>query len=220
VNEQVKAKLLGGAYLMGFPLTSAQVGKFHRFADELAKWGKKINLTAIRDPEEVVIKHFLDSLTLLMAVGVRGALLDIGSGAGFPAIPVQIACHTLHVTSVDAVEKKIIFQRNVARLLELHGFEAIHSRAEELAGRFGGHFNWIASRAFSDIPTFARIALPLLAGQGKIVAMKGKGGREEAEAAARPLAALGLAVVEVREFDLPYSGDKRSIVVIERSPSP
>ena len=197
-------------------LTTAELGKFYTFAAELKKWSRKINLTAITADEDIAVKHFLDSLTVLKVVGPKGRLLDIGSGGGFPAIPLKIACHDLHVTSVDAVEKKVIFQRHAARLLGLHGFEALHARGEELAAHHAGSFDWVVSRAFSDIPTFVRIALPLIKAGGKIVAMKGRGGREEAETVAAALAELGVRVTDVIEFRLPVSGDARALIVMER----
>jgi len=216
VNERAKELFSRGLTQLGLQLTSAELGKFYQLAAELVKWSRKINLTAIRGDEDIVVKHFLDSLTLLRAIGAKGALLDIGSGGGFPALPVKIARHGLHVVSVDAVEKKIIFQRHVARLLGLHDFDALHVRGEELAGKYAGHFHWAVSRAFSDIPTFARMALPLLKESGKIVAMKGRGGKDEARAAEHPLADMGARVTDVMEFTLPISGDARSLIVIER----
>lgn len=217
MNERAKDHLVRGALQLGVELTPAQLGRFYALAAELKKWGKKINLTAIRDDEEIAVKHFLDSLTLLKATGRHGRLLDIGAGAGFPALPVKIVCPELHVTTVDAVEKKVIFQRHAARVLGLHGFEALHARGEELAPRYAGHFDWVISRAFSDIPTFARMALPLLRATGRIVAMKGRGGSDEALAAHAPLADLGLRVTEVIQLTLPVSGDRRALVVIGRA---
>lgn len=216
MNERAKEIFSRGLTQLGLQLTSAELGKFYQLAAELAKWSRKINLTAIRGDEDMVVKHFLDSLTLLRAIGSRGSLLDIGSGGGFPALPVKIVRHDLHVVSVDAVEKKIIFQRHAARLLGLHHFDALHVRGEELAGTYAGHFDWVVSRAFSDIPTFVRMALPLVKETGKIVAMKGRGGKDEAHAAERPLADMGARVTEVVEFVLPISGDARSLIIIER----
>lgn len=216
MNERAKEHLVNGAAELGIALSSAELGKFYHFAAELKKWARKINLTAITADEEIAVKHFLDSLTLLKVVTGHGRLLDIGSGAGFPSIPVKIARHELKVVSVDAVEKKIIFQRHAARLLGLHDFDAIHARGEELAGQYAGTFHWVVSRAFSDIPTFVRIALPLIRENGTIIAMKGRGGREEAKLVSSSLAELGVRVAEVIEFRLPVSGDARSLVVMER----
>jgi len=216
VNDRAKELLIRGTLQLGVALGPAEVGRLASFATELKKWNRKMNLTAIHDDEEIVVKHFLDSLTLLKAIGRKGSLLDIGSGAGFPAIPVQIICHDLRVTSVDAVEKKILFQRHAARLLHLGNLTPIHARGEELAGCFAGRFDWVASRAFSDLPTFVRIALPLIGERGQIVAMKGKGGRDEAGAARPSLADMGVEVVDVRDFTLPFSGAGRSLVVMGR----
>lgn len=216
MNERAKGLLVTGAGELGVKLSAAELGKLYAFAAELKKWSRKINLTAIRGDEEIVVKHFLDSLVLLRVVGVNGDLLDIGSGGGFPAIPLKIARRELQVLSVDAVEKKVIFQRHAARLLGLHGFEALHVRAEELAAQRGGRFDWVVSRAFADIPTFVRIALPLVREQGKIIAMKGRGGREEAEAAGAALRGMGAEVSEIIEFHLPVSGDARSLIIINR----
>lgn len=184
---------------------------------ELGKWGRKINLTAIRDEKEVVIKHLLDSLTLCKVIGIAHSLLDVGSGAGLPAIPVKLARPHLQVTTVDAVEKKIIFQKHVARMIGLQGFTPLHARGEELAGRYAGQFDLVVSRAFSDLPTFVRIALPLVKTGGRLTAMKGRGGREEAGAVTSTLADMGVRVAEVVEFSLPVTGDGRSIIVMEPS---
>ncbi len=217
MNDGAKELLVRGAAQLGLQLSAADQGKFYAFAAELKKWSRKINLTAIKDDTDVVVKHFLDSLTLVKVVRGRGRLLDIGAGGGFPAIPLKIVLHELHVTAVDAVEKKVVFQRHAARCLHLHDFEAVHARAEELAPRYAGQFTWVVSRAFSDIPTFVRIALPLLTENGRIVAMKGKGGKDEVRAAQKPLADMGVIVSELVEFPLPITGDARSLVVMKRA---
>jgi len=216
MNDRAKEHLVQGAAELGIELTTAELGRFYAYAAELKKWARKINLTAITADEEIAVKHFLDSLTLLKVVTGHGRLLDIGSGAGFPAIPVKIVRRELKVVSVDAVEKKVIFQRHVARLLGLHDYEALHARGEELAPGYAGAFHWVVSRAFSDIPFFVRMALPLIRENGRIVAMKGRGGREEAHQVASSLAELGVKVTDVIEFRLPVSGDSRSLVVMER----
>jgi 16S rRNA (guanine527-N7)-methyltransferase len=216
VNERGKELLVRGAQELGVTLTTAELGRFYQYAAELKKWSKKINLTAITADEEIAVKHFLDSLTLLKIVKGRGKLLDIGAGAGFPAIPLKIVRHDLKVTTVDAVEKKVIFQRHAGRVLGLQEFEAIHARAEELTARFAGSFDWVVSRAFADIPTFARIALPLIGEKGVIIAMKGRGGLEEAATVAAALAELKVRVTDVVEFKLPITGDARSLIVITR----
>ncbi|WP_306535342.1 16S rRNA (guanine(527)-N(7))-methyltransferase RsmG [Geobacter sp.] len=216
MNQDAKDLLVRGAAQLGVELTPAQVGRFALFAAELRKWNRKINLTAITTEREIALKHFVDSLSLCRVVHKGGRLLDLGSGGGFPVIPFAIVHPSSESVSVDAVEKKVIFQRHVGRTLGLHHFMAIHARGEELAGRFAGHFDWVVSRAFTDIPTFVRMSLPLLAPGGRIVAMKGQAGRDEAETSRSALASLGVELREVMEFPLPLSGDHRCLIVMGR----
>ncbi len=206
-----------GATELGLCLDDKELDKFSNFAAELQKWNKKINLTALTADTDIAVKHFVDSLTLLKVVGRKGILLDIGSGAGFPGIPLKIVCPELVIVSVDAVAKKVLFQRQIGRLLELENFTALHIRAEELAAEYAERFDWVVSRAFSDIFLFAQMALPLLREGGQIVAMKGKGGGEEAEAARAALTELGLRIFEIIEFPLPVNGDARCLVVLEKN---
>jgi 16S rRNA (guanine527-N7)-methyltransferase len=216
MNEKVMDLLVTGASELGIRLGATELGKLDRFAEELKKWNKRINITAIRDDEGIAVKHFLDSLTVLKVIGSSGRLLDIGSGGGFPAIPLKIACSALEVISVDSVEKKIIFQRHAARILGLHGFQALHARAEDLVSRYAGHFDWIVSRAFADIISFVGIALPLAGENGKLIAMKGKGGRKETISSGTILREMGGEIKDIVEFKLPDSGDERSLVIIGR----
>jgi 16S rRNA (guanine527-N7)-methyltransferase len=199
---------------LGLVLDQLQLDRFARLAAELGKWNRKINLTAIAAEEEIVVKHFLDSLTMARVVTGTGSLLDLGSGGGFPALPLKILLPGLRVVAVDAVEKKIIFQRQAARQLGLADFTALHARGETLAATYAEAFDWVVSRAFADLATFAAMAAPLVKRGGQIVAMKGKGGRDEAIAAKDQLRALGIMVADVIEFSLPVSGDQRSFVVL------
>lgn len=209
--------LQSGAAQFGIALGDAELERFSRFAAELAKWNRKMNLTAITGADEVVLKHFLDSLTVAGKVHLAGRVLDIGSGAGFPGIPLQIVRPDLEIVSVDAVEKKILFQRHAARLLGLANFTAIHARGESLLGTYGSYFDIIVSRAFADLLAFVTMVLPLLAEGGSIVAMKGGDGPGEAAIHGEALTALGLGVTSVQEFSLPGAGDRRSIITIRRA---
>lgn len=205
-----------GAAALGVTLDQGQLGKCATFALELIKWNRKINLTSIVRLDEIATKHFIDSLSVVPYLNASGDLLDIGSGGGFPAIPLKIALPDLTVVSVDAVEKKILFQRHVARLIHLEKFIALHARAETLPQAYGDRFDRIISRAFSDIPTFVKLALPLLAPDGVMVAMKGKEGRREAADAADRLDQLDTMITEIVEFELPLLGEARSVVIIRK----
>lgn len=171
--------LMQGAYSMGLELTAQQVRSFELYADELKKWNKKINLTAITAEREIAIKHFVDSLVLAGRLENARCVLDIGSGAGLPALPIKIVRPDTSVVSVDAVAKKIHFQRHVARQLQLDGFEALHARIESLHQSHAKKFDIITSRAFSDLNLFVALAAPLLSDGGRIIAMKGPASESE-----------------------------------------
>ena len=214
--QVAKELLKKGAEELGIGLTDAQLNSLNLFAEELKKWNRKINLTAITDDEGIAVKHLVDSLSLLKVVRGPGRLLDIGSGGGFPCIPVKIVQPDLDIVSVDAVVKKVSFQKQAVRLLNLTTFTAMHVRAETLAEQYPESFDWVVSRAFSDIPSFVAMALPVLKQEGRIVAMKGRNAAEEIAAAEGDLAKLGARVESVQEFQLPCSGDARSLVIIAK----
>lgn len=214
MTPRAKELLVAGAKELGVNLDAAQVARFDLFAEELKKWNRKINLTAITDDEGIAVKHFVDSLSLLTLVKGPGRLLDIGSGAGFPGIPAQIVDPSLEIVSVDAVVKKISFQKQAVRLLNLSNFTALHVRAETLEETYPEYFDWAVSRAFSDIPSFVSMALPLIKNDGRIVAMKGRTAAEEVAAAEGALADLGVQVESVQNFRLPIGGDARSLVLL------
>lgn len=198
----------------GIELSGELMNSFVIFAQELKKWNHKINLTAITSDDEMSVKHFVDSLMLAQFLPDEGSLLDIGSGAGFPAIPVKLVKPRLEVMSVDAVGKKISFQRHAARVLGLKGFCAEHVRAEKLAASLPNTFDVVVSRAFSCLELFAGLARPLVRSGGRIVAMKGGGAHGEADAAAERLAGMGLHCADVELYSLPFGMGERGLVVL------
>jgi 16S rRNA (guanine527-N7)-methyltransferase len=209
-------KLLAeGAVSLGIILDDSQLEKFAELTAELLKWNRKINLTAIRSCHDVVVKHLLDSLTLSAHVSLHGKLLDIGSGAGFPAIPLSMIRPDLEVDSVDAVQKKILFQKHVARTLKLGNFRALHARVETLS-RQPERYDFIVSRAFSSLKTFAEYSLPLLTDEGTIISMKGAGGKDEVLKSESELVGMMIKVERVVEFRLPITGDGRMLIVMSK----
>lgn len=202
----------------GLALPAPTVTALETFLAELLRWNRKVNLTSITDPAEAREKHLLDSLSLLPLLRGDERLLDIGSGGGFPCIPLKLAAPGLQVVSVDAVQKKIAFQRHVVRQLGLQGFVAEHLRVEQLpAHPLGeGGFNLVVSRAFASLDQFAALALPCLAPGGRIIAMKGVEGEGELQRSSEALARLGLVCHELRSLQLPRSGSRRSLIVLTR----
>jgi 16S rRNA (guanine527-N7)-methyltransferase len=182
--------------------------------DELLRWNSRRNLTAIIDRDEVLEKHIADSLTLLPFARQAAHLLDIGSGAGFPCIPLKIVCPELKVVSVDAVGKKVDFQRHVVRTLGLTGFTALHERAEKLTNYLAA-FDLITARALCPLADLAELAGPLLAPGGRLVAMKGPEGCFEFIEHQEALQQRGWSGVS-HNLELPVSGAARCLIELAR----
>ena len=164
-----------GAEKLGVPIEQEKIEKFSIHALELIKWNQKINLTAITDPMEIAVKHFLDAIAPISYISPTGSLLDIGSGGGFPGIPLKICLPSVSVTLIDASRKKINFVKHVIRILSLENIDAFHVRAEDFAktSERAHHFDVIISRALTSMTTFAVAAIPFLKKDGVIIAMKG-----------------------------------------------
>lgn len=161
-------RLAAGLTRLGIELTAEQNEKLLAFRDLLLKWNKTYNLTALRDPEQAISHHLLDSLAILPHVG-NGPLLDVGSGGGLPGIPLAIARPELSVSMVDTVQKKATFLQQAAIQLGLKNVTVHHARVEQLAG----HYAQISSRAFAEIGLFTSLTRHLLAPGGRWLAMKG-----------------------------------------------
>jgi len=199
---------------MGLVLPGESIPIFERFVDELKKWNRKINLTAIRNDTDIVIKHLVDSLMFATVVVDGETVLDIGSGGGFPAIPLSITRPDVTVVSVDAVGKKISFQRHVARLLALSRFEAVHARIEDLQESRARQFDVIVSRAFSSLDLFVTLAAPFMKSGGRMIAMKGPAARGEHEGVDGKFCDLGFEITSIQEYSLPHNRGERVLVTI------
>jgi 16S rRNA (guanine527-N7)-methyltransferase len=211
-------RLAGQLRDLSLEVSADATEKLLRLLDELLRWNRTHNLTAINDPVEGIEKHLVDSLTPLPLLTGNERLLDLGSGGGFPGLPLKIARPGLSILSVDSVAKKINFQRHAARLLGLRGFEPLHARAESLpeSPGYADGFDVVVSRAFASLPVFAALALPCLQPRGRILAMKGAEGERELAEAESELAALGVFCTELRQLRLPASGALRSLLVLQR----
>lgn len=203
--------LRDGASSLDVHLTDRQIERSFLVMNELLKWNRKINLTSITDRAQVVVKHFLDSLAVVPHIPEHATILDIGSGGGFPVLPVAIARPDVTAVSVDSVEKKIFFQRQACRVAGVDNVTPVHARGETLVGRYPAHFDIVVSRAFSDIPLFLSMAIPVLRAGGMAIAMKGARGKEEAVEAERYLPE-GVTLQEFHEFELPAAGGSRAIL--------
>lgn len=204
-----KQILCNGAAEMAIHLNPGQADQLAVHARELLAWNKAFNITAIIDPEEMAVKHYLDCLALVRHLDGRPSLLDIGSGGGFPGIVLKIACPDLTVVMVDAARKRISFLKHMIRLLDLKGITAVHSRAEELAvhADYAGMFECVTSRAFAALGDFATAALPFLSRDGIILAMKGVSVAQEIDGVVS-----GRFLIDIQEYLLSGSQQHRSVV--------
>jgi 16S rRNA (guanine527-N7)-methyltransferase len=209
--------LVEGAEAFGIRLNEKQVEAFDLYLRELLKWNQKINLTAIRSEKGIVLKHFLDSLSVYPYLSKAASLLDIGSGAGFPGIPLKILHPSLEITLIDSVRKKIDFQRHIIRMLGLKGMEVIHGRIQdkEILQSMTERFDTVISRAFSDLQTLRLLAFPFLKKGGILLAMKGELGKEEIRLFSKR-EETRYRLQGTASFFLPKSSFKRSILLFEK----
>jgi 16S rRNA (guanine527-N7)-methyltransferase len=209
--------LVEGAETFGIRLNGKQVAAFDLCLRELLKWNQKINLTAIRSERGIILKHFLDSLSAFPYLSKTASLLDIGSGAGFPGIPLKIVHPSLEITLIDSVRKKIDFQRHIIRMLGLKGVEAIHGRIQdkEILRSMAGRFDAVISRAFSDLQTLLVLAFPFLNKGGVLLAMKGELDEQEIGLLSKR-EETRYRLQGTTSFVLPKSSFKRSILLFEK----
>ena len=168
--------IIDGAKAFQIRVDKQMVRQFSLHARDLLKWNQKINLTTITDPGEIALKHFLDSIVPTRWIPLSATLLDIGSGGGFPGIPLKVLIPSLAVTLIDGSRKKISFLKHSIRTLQLENIDARQVRAEELTkdAHVASRFDVIISRALSSLAEFVRLALTLLADRGIIIALKGE----------------------------------------------
>lgn len=217
-----------GGPKLGVSVTDVEVAQLARHAAELVRWNRKTNLTAITTPEEIAVKHVLDSMAPLPHIpSAAGALLDIGSGGGFPGLVVKILRPQLSVTLIDGSRKKVSFLSHVIRTLGLKEATALHARAEALGAepQYRMGFDVIVCRALCVLEAFVAMAMPLLAPSGLLIALKGRVEEAEAEMAmvsplcphppdaGRPPAETGPSISSVT-YQLPHLDIQRTLVVI------
>lgn len=191
---------------------------FDRYAEMLTERNEKVNLTAITDPDEIRVKHFTDSLAAIELIKTGATVLDIGSGAGFPGIPLKIARDDISVTLLDSVNKKVVFMNDVIADLGLKNIEAVHARIEDFPHK--GEFDVAVSRAVAELTTLVEYALPFVKVGGTFVAYKSEKAEAEAAAAGNAVALLGGRLREIREVNVAPGLTRRLIVVDKIDPTP
>lgn len=211
--------------LLGIKLSDRQIGQFENLTGLLLAWNQRMNLTAITEPSDIQIKHYLDSLTLTRVIprfdGLR--LIDVGTGAGFPGLALAIAFPHLHVTLMDSTLKKLRFIDHVGAALQLANIRTLHSRAED-AGRAKTQretHDIVTARALGRLPTVMEYTLPLAKLGAEVIAMKGLSAFEETAAAAKAIETLGGELFCIEEIRLPTLDKPRYLVVVDKlNPTP
>lgn len=206
--------------LVGIQLTARQINAFKHYEEQLLDWNSRFNLTAVRDVEGIRSKHFLDSLTCVLAWrgNAPDRLIDIGTGAGFPGIPLKILYPRMKLTLVDSVGKKLDFCRHIVQTLGLEHVTLIQSRAEEM-GLHREHreqYDWAVARAVANLSVLAEYLLPLVAVGGGMLAQKGHSAHAEANSAEKAIRILGGHLEQIVPVLLPGVAEERYLVVIEK----
>jgi len=217
-------KLTQGLRDMGLELTSSQAKQFELYYQELLEWNKRINLTSITDYEEVQIKHFLDSTTVILALAREEmnkpdlSIIDIGTGAGFPGLPLKIVLDQSRLVLVDSTAKKAAFLRHISQKLKLSNVEIVTGRAEEIAHLplYRQQFDLVVSRAVASLPTVVELALPFCQIGGKFVAQKKGEISQEITKASKAINVLGGRLNQVKEIELGEFSDERYLVIIDK----
>mgnify|MGYP002734529110 CR=1 FL=1 len=195
-----------------------QIEQFFDYMELLIELNEKMNLTAITEPEEIILKHFIDSITILKEIDDGSKLVDVGTGAGFPGIPLSIMNPTLKVTLVDSLNKRLIFLQEVVNKLKLENVEIIHARAEEFGQnkKYRENFDISTSRAVANLSTLSEYLIPLVKVGGKIISMKASEAEEEINQAQKAIKVLGGTIEKIDEFNLPESYIGRTVIVIKK----
>ena len=209
-----------GVEEVDFKISDEELGKFKRYKELLQEWNEKIDITTIIEDEEVDIKHFLDSLTVLDSDVVKEGMkvIDIGTGGGFPGLPLKIVRDDLDILLLDSLNKRINFLKEVIKELGLKNIDALHGRAEELSRKpeYREQYDLAVSRAVAYLDTLVEYTLPFVKPGGYFVSMKGPDVQEEVDQAKNAIDTLGGRLVEVKEVKIPQSDIVHSLVVIEK----
>lgn len=206
--------------LSGLTLTPAHETQFDVLTRELIDWNERLNLTAITQPHEIAVRHYLDSLSLVPYLPADAkTVLDVGTGAGFPALPIAMVRPDLSVKAMEATAKKLMFIEHVADLLKLDNLRTLHARAED-AGQDSGHrahFDVVTARAVARLPALLEYLLPLAKVGGVCIAMKGVTAQDEARDAQAAMQVLGGDLKEIVEIHLPEVEEPHYLVIVEKT---
>lgn len=215
-----RKSLIEGLVELGVDISEESLEKLILFKDIMLEWNKRINLTTITEEKEIIIKHFLDSATCLCTGYIKSgmSIIDVGSGAGFPGIPVKILKSGLKMTLLDSLNKRIIYLNEAVKALKLENTSAVHARAEEAGNSktHREHYDIVLSRAVASMNVLCEYCLPFAKVGGFFLCQKGPDIRKEIGEAEKSIKIMGGAIKEIKQYKLPQSDIKHNIIVIEK----
>ncbi len=219
-NESLSPDMMlkEGAAVFSAELDDKKLQQLAKYKELLMEWNQKINLTAIEEENEILVKHFIDSFSIIPFLKTANTrLIDVGTGAGFPGIPVKIACEAAEVVLLDSLAKRVSFLNIVINELALANITAVHGRAEEFGVKpeYREKFDISVARAVAALPVLLEYCLPFVKVDGFFIAMKGSS-TEEVSGSQKALDRLGGKIEEVKEFVLPFSDIKRNIIIVRK----
>lgn len=216
--NQFSDKLISIGKQINVDINEEQANKFYKYMELLLEWNEKMNLTAITEPDEVILKHFIDSITVEKYINKEAKIIDVGTGAGFPGIPLSIIRNDLNITLMDSLNKRIKFLDEVIEKNNLINVDTVHSRAEELARNtdYREKFDVATSRAVASLNVLLEYMVPFIKVGGYCICMKGSNVDEELDNAKKALDVLNCKVEKVERFNLPGSDYGRNIIIIKK----
>lgn len=203
---------------IGINLDDFQIEKYFKYMNLLREWNNKINLTAITEENDIILKHFIDSMTIFKYINDKNNIIDVGTGAGFPGIPIAINKENVKITLLDALNKRILFLEEIINKLSLKNAVTVHGRAEDFARNknYREMFDVAVSRAVANLSTLLEYLMPLVKVGGKCICMKGSDINEELKEAKFAINVLGGKIEKIDNFYLPNSDIKRNIIIIKK----
>ncbi len=217
-RESFSKELIEKAKKVNIEIDNKKEEQFYNYMKLLLEWNEKINLTAITEQNDIILKHFIDSITINKYIEQSNSIIDIGTGAGFPGIPLKIMNQNKKITLVDSLNKRINFLNEVCKEISLENIQCIHARAEELASdlEYRENYETVVSRAVARLNVLIEYMLPFVKKGGLCICMKGPNIDGELEDAKNAIKVLGGKIKSVESFFLPDSDIERNVIIIEK----
>ncbi len=205
---------------MGIVLNDIQIQQFMLYQKLLLQWNNNINLTAITEEREVILKHFVDCVSVIPHITIpeQASVIDVGTGAGFPGIPIKIVCPSISLTLLDSLQKRVTFLKEVVSQLSLQNVNCIHERAEYVAkeNHYRQQYDYCVSRAVANMNVLLEYCLPFVKVGGIFAALKGRDAQKEVEQSQKAIQLLGGELIEIKQIEIPHTDLEHKIVLIKK----